>query len=142
MQLFRLVALLIAPPPLLQRVLQREEAAMQAGCAGVSDVHAALFPLINGPRFLPLHVAVRIHGRVFDFVPAKPTASETLAALATGRPVPGLLRCRPSTAASAAAASAAEPSAVRWRHLGRTQRTREDLESFALEQARARWVCA
>jgi len=75
-----------------------------AGCAGLSSSALGLYlrfsPLIEGPRFAPVHVEVMLANEStstlhrFDFVPANPTDPKTLRMLLTLRSVPGILRCR------------------------------------------------
>jgi len=149
----RLFALLVTPRPLLRTVLPRraDEVTVANQPPHTADVHAALFPLINGPRFLPAHVAVRINDSVYDFVPADPTARETLGTLIKGRPVPGIIRSRPAARGcrisgdgdgdggngdgnGGGGVGTDAPFATQWRYLGRTRRLRDEIESFAREQ--------
>ena len=52
-----------------------------------------LAPLIGGPKFLPIHIQVKVEqDHVFDFVPLNATEPETLQKLLQFQPVPGQIR--------------------------------------------------
>jgi hypothetical protein len=97
--------------------------------ASARDVIAELRPLVGGPPFLPLHVVVQHGGREYDFLPQRPTAPQTLAALATGGAVEGRVRCRAVLVRGASA---------RWRvTLGKSSVAPDALEQFARGHPRA-----
>ena len=66
-------------------------------------------PLIGGPRFLPVHVAVVVdENHVFDFVPESPRDPQTIQRLVSLQGVKGNMRAKvtgPSTAASRVASA-------------------------------------
>ena len=69
--------------------------------AAAVPLYAELQPLVGGPGWLPLHVAL-LHGDAgrggeavqLDFLPQHPTATATATALLTGGGVAGVVRCR------------------------------------------------
>ena len=93
-----------------------------------TPVYAALRPLVGGPAFLPIHVQIAHENTLYDFLPANPTAAATTASLLSGQSVEGNIRCRPVR-------SLGRDS--RWRRIGYTARTSNDLLAFAEQQERS-----
>ena len=117
----------LSPPPLpLWLALQlAPPAPAPPAAAGFVPVYAATEPLIGGPPFLALHVCVRHADLLIDFVPRRPTEVATGISLLSGGGVDGQIRCRP--------ASVSAPS-DRWRLLGYSARTSEEMEAYARRQ--------
>eukprot|EP00966_Prymnesium_polylepis_P075340 1747455-Prymnesium_polylepis.2 len=90
-----------------------------------SAVYAATQPLIGGPPFLELHVCIRHGDLLVDFVPRRPTELGTAVGLLSGGDVDGQIRCRPAGKGA---------DGDRWRLLGFSTRSNEDVEAFAREQ--------
>lgn len=86
-----------------------------------ANVYARLRPLVGGPSLLRVHVAVACHERVYDFLPAQPSAVGTAAALLSGQEVEGRIRCRPL----------GRRFDSTWRCLGRTECSPEELREYA-----------
>ena len=92
-----------------------------------TPLYACLQPLVGGPRFLPVHVVLRLDGTMYDFLPERPTAADTTLSLLSGRSVPGDIRCRTTAA----------PLDARWRLVGHTRKSSDDIGAFAQSQPSA-----
>ena len=119
---------LTSPALPLWLALQLAPPALSAPAAPADRVplYATTEPLIGGPAFLALHVCIRHGDLLIDFVPRRPTALETTAGLLSGGGVAGQIRCRPAGASVAS---------ERWRLLGYSARSTEEMEAYARRQS-------
>ena len=85
-----------------------------------APVSVAVKPLIGGPQWLPVHLALLIGSTTFDFVPARPRERATAVTLLRGGEVDGEVRIRECM-----------ESEQRWLRIGETRRSMKDLRAFA-----------
>jgi hypothetical protein len=101
--------------------------------ACMAPIYAELQPLVGGPAWLPLHVALLCgdgeDAVQYDFLPQSPSASTTAATLLTGGGVAGVVRCRPRP-------SRARAVPQRSVLLGHTKKSQDALAEYAEAQPR------
>ena len=101
-----------------------------AAAAAASPVFVTLRPLVDGPKFLPVHVQVATTCdtdgtfMIYDFLPSDPSSPNTAKTLLRGGATPGNIRRRKKQALRTDA----------WKLLGQTTRSSDEIDAFVSAQ--------